>query len=125
MTIHPRSLTYSLQKPECLRIGSEKSHISLGLLTPSPDAGRGKVAKDAKPRQECGAGPDSGRGRYGADRHYNGGRREIAPSDQMDLSPLNGWVYRASGLLTRLFRSVYKGCKVLKRMVLKRVLDAV
>ena len=34
-----------------------------------PDAGRGKVAKDAKPRQECGAGPDAGpdsdRGRCG------------------------------------------------------------
>ena len=85
----------------------------------------GQVGVESQRTLSLDAGPDSGRGRYGADRHYNRGRREIAPSDQMDLSPLNGWVYRTSGLLTRLFRSVYKGCKVLKRMVLKRVLDAV
>ncbi len=41
---------------------SEQSHVPIGSLTPSPDAGRGKVAKDAKPRQECGVDPDKSAG---------------------------------------------------------------
>ena len=34
----------------------------------------------------------AGRGRCGVVRHSNLGRGEIAPSDQMDLSRLKGWV---------------------------------
>jgi hypothetical protein len=53
-----------------MRGRSEKSHIPLGLPTPSPDAGRGKVAKDPKPRLGSGqVGVDPGRAeglvRYG------------------------------------------------------------